>query len=197
MTNKVNHLRGIGGVHNPDRQEDDYYATPPRAINDLLTKVSLSPNVWEVACGGGHLSDTLADLGYKVIATDIKDRGAKSFTRVHNFLNDNHKTFNGDIVTNPPYKLATEFVQESLNTVTDGHKVCMFLKIQFLEGAKRFETLYQDNSLKQVLVYSSRISTAKNADFDKYKSTAMCHAWFVWEKGYKGLPTIDWLVNKM
>lgn len=195
MVNKLNHVRGIGGTHNKERQEDDYYATPPRAINGLLSKVDLSKNVWEVACGGGHLSDTLIDLGYNVVATDIKDRGAKTFTRVHDFLNDEHNVFDGDIVTNPPYKFATEFVQESLDTITDGHKVCMFLKIQFLEGAKRFKELYKDNSLKQVLVYSSRIGTAKNADFDKYKSTAMCHAWFVWEKGYKGLPTIDWLAD--
>ena len=97
------------------------------------------------------------------------------------------------IVTNPPYKLATEFVTKALDTVTIGNKVCYFLKIQFLEGAKRYEELYKHNELKHVLVYSKRISTAKNGEFDRYKTTAMCHAWFVWEKGYQGKPTIDWI----
>lgn len=45
---------GIGGSPNPNRQEDDYYATPPRAIDDLLSKISLNKNIWECACGGGR-----------------------------------------------------------------------------------------------------------------------------------------------
>lgn len=73
-----NYARGIGGNYNPNRQEDDYYATPPRAIDDLLSKITLNKSIWECACGGGHLSDKLIDLGYDVKATDIKDRGAKN-----------------------------------------------------------------------------------------------------------------------
>ena len=175
----IAYVRGIGGNHNPNRQEDDYYATPPRAINDLLSKISLNKNVWECACGGGALSDKLIELGYNVIATDIKDRGAKKFNKVFDFLKEETQPVNCDIVTNPPYKLATEFVTKALDTVTVGNKVCYFLKIQFLEGAKRYEELYKHNELKHVLVYSKRVSTAKN--------------WFVWEKGYKGKPTIDWI----
>ena len=188
-----NYARGIGGNYNPNRQEDDYYATPPRAIDDLLSKITLNKSIWECACGGGHLSDKLIDLGYDVKATDIKDRGAKKFDKVFDFLEEETQPVNCDIVTNPPYKLATEFVTKALDTVTVGNKVCYFLKIQFLEGAKRYEELYKHNELKHVFVYSKRISTAKNGEFDKYKSTAMCHAWFVWEKGYKGKPTIDWI----
>ena len=179
------YVMGIGGIPNPDRQEDDYYATPPRAIDDLLSKITLDKNIWEPACGGGALSDKLIELGYNVTATDIKDRGAKKFDKVFDFLKEETQPVNCDIVTNPPYKLATEFVTKALNTVTVGNKVCYFLKIQFLEGAKRYEELYKHNELKYVFVYSKRISTAKNGEFEKYKSTAMCHAWFVWEKDIK------------
>ena len=187
------YVMGIGGIPNPDRQEDDYYATPPRAIDDLLSKITLDKNIWEPACGGGALSDKLIELGYNVTATDIKDRDAKKFDGIVDFLKGEHGQVDCDIVTNPPYKLATEFVTKALDTVTIGNKVCYFLKIQFLEGAKRYEELYKHNELKHVLVYSKRISTAKNGEFDRYKTTAMCHAWFVWEKGYQGKPTIDWI----
>lgn len=187
------YVMGIGGIPNPDRQEDDYYATPPRAIDDLLSKITLDKNIWEPACGGGALSDKLIELGYNVTATDIKDRDAKKFDGIVDFLKDEHGQVDCDIVTNPPYKLATEFVTKALDTVTVGNKVCYFLKIQFLEGARRYEELYKHNELKHVLVYSKRISTAKNGEFDRYKTTAMCHAWFVWEKGYQGKPTIDWI----
>lgn len=190
----VSYARSIGGNRSSNRQEDDYYATPPRAIDDLLSKVSLNKDVWECACGGGALSDKLIELGYNVVATDIKDRGAKKFDKIYDFLAEDTKQVNCDIVTNPPYKLATDFVTKALNTVTEGNKVCYFLKIQFLEGTKRYEKLYKHNELKHVLVYSRRITTAKNGEFDKYQSsTALCHAWFVWEKGYKGKPTIDWI----
>lgn len=189
----LNYTRGIGGNHNKDREKDDYYATPPRAIDDLISKVELHDKVWEVACGGGHLSSRLESSGHIVKSTDLVDRGYVGFDGQLDFINSPTEKFDGDIVTNPPYKLATEFVEKSLDSVDVGGKVCMFLKIQFLEGQKRYEQLYSKGGLKHVLVYSKRISTARNADFDKYKTTAMCHAWFVWEKGYKGLPNIDWV----
>lgn len=34
-----------------------------------------------------------------------------------------------------------------------------------------------------------------NGDFDSIGSSATCYAWFVWEKGYKGKTTIDY-INK-
>ena len=43
----------------------------------------------------------------------------------------------GDIVTNPPYRYATEFIEKALSLVYSGNKVCMFLKVQFLEGKAR------------------------------------------------------------
>lgn len=189
----LNYTRGIGGNHNNNREVNDYYATPPRAIDDLVGKIKLNPNIWEVAYGGGHLSNRLTSLGYTVRSTDLVDRGYEHFDGQLDFINSDVQKFSGDIVTNPPYKLAGEFVEQALNSVNYGNKVCMFLKIQFLEGQRRFERLYSKGGLKNVLVYSKRISTARNADFEKYKTTAMCHAWFVWEKGYKGLPTIDWV----
>ena len=51
--------------------------------------------------------------------------------------------FNGDIITNPPYKYAKEFVEKALEVIPKGNKVAMFLKLQFLEGKARrkmFET---------------------------------------------------------
>jgi len=189
----ASYARSIGGNRDKERQKDDYYATPPRSIDDLISKVDLNINIWEVACGGGHLSERLKELGHIVKSTDLVDRGYNDFDGQLDFINSPTEKFSGDIVTNPPYKLATEFVKKSLDSIEVGNKVCMFLKIQFLEGQRRYDQLFSRGELKHVLVYSKRITTAKNADFKKYKATAMCHAWFVWEKGYKGQPSIDWI----
>ncbi|MFR0509768.1 NAD(P)-dependent oxidoreductase [Limosilactobacillus reuteri subsp. suis] len=183
----------IVGGNSSNREENDYYATPPRAIDDLLSMVRLDEKIWEPACGGGHLSSRLKERGYRVYSSDLIDRGYEGFDEQYDFINGKPKKFNGDIVTNPPFKYASDFIIRSLDSIKDGHKVCMFLKLQFLEGQTRKKELFSRRELKHIFVYSKRITTAKNGDFDKYKSTALCNAWFVWEKGYNGLPNVDWI----
>ena len=100
--------------------------------------------------------------------------------------------YDEDIITNPPYKYATEFVKKAINSITEGHKVAMFLKIQFLESKKRRE-LFLKYPPKYVYVFSERVSCAKNGDFEKYPSSAICYAWFLWVKGWFGNPEIKWL----
>ncbi len=68
-----------------ERQEDDYYATEPRAVGLLLSKEHFNSNIWECACGEGHLSDVLKAAGYTVFSSDIVDRGYKE-TEIINFL---------------------------------------------------------------------------------------------------------------
>lgn len=85
-------------------------------------------------CGQGHLAKVFTENGFEVKATDLIDRGYG--TGGVDFLQCT-EVFHGDIVTNPPYSLAQEFVEHALQVVSDGHKVCMFLKVQFLEGKSR------------------------------------------------------------
>lgn len=58
-----------------DRAENDYYSTDSIAIDALLEKAELSHNLWECACGAGHLSKRLIELGYNVKSTDLIYRG--------------------------------------------------------------------------------------------------------------------------
>lgn len=98
------------------------------------------------------------------------------------------EVFDGDIITNPPYKFAQEFVEHALELIKDGNKVCMFLKVQFMEGKGR-RKLYQEKPPKTIWVSSSRIPCGKNGEF---KESMVAYAWYVWEKGYKGPTTIKW-----
>lgn len=70
----------------------------------------------------------------------------------------------------------------------------MFLKIQFLETQKRYEDLFMANRPKYVFVFVKRITCAKNADFKNAPSSAVCYAWFVWQKGFSGNTTIEWIL---
>lgn len=98
----------------------------------------------------------------------------------------------GDIVTNPPYKFAKEFVLQALKIVEKNKKVCMFLKLLFLEGKERKE-MFKEFPPKTIYVCSGRIKCALNGDFEATGQSAACYAWFVWEKGFTGKPTIEWI----
>ncbi len=79
-----------------------------------------------------------------------------------------------------------------MEMIDPGHKVAMFLKLQFLEGKQRRE-LFKKWPPKVVYVSSSRLYCAMNGDFEKCrKSSAIAYAWYVWEKGYTGNPVIKW-----
>ncbi len=172
-----------------EREKNDYYATEPKALELLLEKEVFGDSVWECACGEGHLSKVLENRGYKVRSTDLIDRSYG--TGNVDFLKWD-KPFDGDIITNPPYKYAKEFVEKAIETVTEGHKVAMFLKLQFLEGKARRQ-MFERYPPKIIYVSTGRLCCAMNGDFEKYsKSTAVAYAWFIWEKGYTGNPVIDW-----
>lgn len=174
-----------------ERQGHDYYATEPKAMELLLAEETFAPVIWECACGEGHLSKILEEHGFEVISTDLIYRGFGDDEPM-DFLKETFDNFDGDIITNPPYRYALNFVQRALESVRAGGKVAMFLKLQFLEGKER-RKFFDENPPKTVYVSSSRLKCAMNGKFEKVKSSAVAYAWFVWEKGFEGDPVIKWI----
>ena len=192
--NSIFKTLGASNHTDKEREVNDYYATDPIAIDVLINdgKAEISNNVWECSCGEGHLSKRLLDYGYNVTSTDLIDRGY-GIGGV-DFL-DTSSMFYGDIITNPPYKYAIQFVEHALDIIPEGNKVFMFLKIQFLEGKTRKE-LFKKHPPKIIYVSSSRILCAKNGDFEKMKKSggsAVAYAWYEWQKGYTGDTIIKWI----
>lgn len=180
---------------NPEttREKDDYYATHPSALQKVLpileNIVDIDTNIWECACGEGHLSKVLLEQGYDVKSTDLVDRG---FGEVQDFLKCDTK-FDGDIITNPPFKIADKFVYHAMDLLErDGNKAIFFLKVQFLESKQR-KKLFKELPFKYLIVNSERQLCSRNGDFENYNSTTQCYCWFIFEKGYKGLPQILWV----
>lgn len=182
---------GASNHTDKEREENDFYATSPEAAEWLLKLEKINNNIWEPACGEGHLSKIFESSGHRVLSSDLVDRGYGK-TGI-DFLKCT-KIFNGDIITNPPYKYAKEFVEKAIELVEDGNKVCMFLKIQFMEGKAR-RKLFDKYPPKTIWVSSSRITCAKNADFKTMKDgggSAVAYAWYVWEKGFTGKTELQW-----
>lgn len=137
----------------------------------------------------------LENKGYNVKSSDIIDRGYPN-TEVIDFLNftKEQNKYSRDIITNPPYKYAKEFVEHALDISMDGTKVAMFLKLQFLEGKARGK-LFEKYPPKTIYVARGRLLCAKNGEFEKMKAgggSAVAYAWYVWEKGYTGSTIVKW-----
>ena len=187
---KASTFKTIGASNHCDheREEHDYYATEPAATEWLCKLETFTNPILEPSCGEGHISKQLIKHGYDVVSRDLVDRG---YGEVKDFLFFKNEQWGGDIVTNPPYVAAQEFVEQALSMIQEGHKVAMFLKLTFLEGKQRAK-LFKENPPKRIWVSSSRLKCAKNGDFDSIGSSATAYAWFIWEKGYKGYPEIRW-----
>lgn len=186
-------LKTLGASNHSDKERSklDYYGTDPRSTKVLLENETFSQNIWE-PCAGHHLmSDVLEEAGYTVKTTDIADYGFGD--EEVNFLEITEE-FDGDIVTNPPYGLSTDFAVKALEILKPGKKLAMFLRLLFLEGNKRYDKVFKENPPKTVYVFSNRQVSDKNDDFSH--GSAVAYAWFVWEKGYKGDPVIKWVKSK-
>lgn len=174
-----------------DAEVHDYYATDPKAVELLLEHELLCHRIWDPACGEGHILKVFAERGYDVMGSDIVDRG---YGFVEDFLTCKRSQHpyrtSHDIVTNPPYKYARQFVETALEFVPEGRKVAMFLKLTFLEGQARRE-LFRKYPPQTVYVSSARLECGKNGEFTGNSAVAYC--WIVWEKGYKGPTVLKWI----
>lgn len=171
-----------------ERSKHDYYATEPKATELLLEKERFCGPILEPCCGEGHMVEVLKSR-YKLYASDLIDYG---YGEVKDFFSI--ASWEGDIITNPPYKNALSFVEHALDIIPTGHKVAMFLRLQFLEGKNRGK-FYKSYPPKVVYVASARLNCAKNGDFERYSDSAIAYAWYIWVKGFKEEPIIRWINN--
>lgn len=175
---------------NGDREENDFYPTPQYAVTKLLELEKFDGSFWECACGEGDITKALNNFGYNdVYSSDLIDRGFGESPI--DFLKYDGKKFD-NIITNPPFKFAQEFVEISKKFANQ--KIAMLLKTTFLESASRYN-MFKDTEfpLKTVYQFSKRLTIYKNGE--KMKNSGMiAYAWFVWDKSYKGNPQIDWIL---
>ena len=167
------------------RHPDDYYPSPPEAVEALLSVETFTGQIWENACGDGAISKVLLAHGHDVLSTDLVYRGFGEAP--HDFLTSPYTSVN--VITNPPFKLAEEFVRLSLQRTTG--KVAILGKLQFLEGAKR-KIMFENSPFKAVYVFSKRLTMTRGGE-EMDNSGMIAFAWYVFEHGYKGKPTVGWL----
>lgn len=159
-------------------RKDDLYETPPIATRALLRHEALSSHIWEPACGRGAICDVLSAAGKSVTATDLVDYGyGRSGV---DFLMETRAPDGCDtIVTNPPYKLADEFIWRGLTLVP---RIIVLLRLAFLEGAKRRDL--HSKHLERVWLGAERLPMMHRDGFEAKRAgaSAMPFAWFVFNR---------------
>lgn len=164
----------------------DFYPTPDWATQVLIDNESFEGEIWECACGDGAMSEVLKTTGNNVVSSDLYDRGYGE--PGVDFLESIRSVDN--IITNPPFHSAEEFVQRASKQATK--KYAFLLRLAFLEGGKRQNNIFNIIPPSRVWVFSERITFyPKGAEVKGSGTTA--YAWFVWDKAHKAATELRWL----
>lgn len=192
-----------------ERDKLDYYATPTNETLNGLQTINIqfadSDTILEPSCGGGHmvagilqyLSETNSKAN--LIATDIHAHQTifdfpHSTGEEYDFLSDDYPCGeNIDwIIMNPPYATIEPFTIRALEIAKKG--VIMLGRLQFLEGAGRYETILSEDPPTDVYIYVDRIQCWKGG-IKPTGSSAQAYAWFVWDRtrDEAAQPQIHWI----
>lgn len=169
-----------------DLNGPDFFPTPAWATYALIDNERLRGDTWECACGDGAMSLVLEKASKNVISTDLFDRGYGNAGI--DFVGAKRKADN--IITNPPYNCAEAFVRTG--TKQAKQKFALLLRLAFLEGANRANTIFAKVPPARVWVFSERITFYPKGAERKGSGTTAC-AWFVWDKDAPSGTELKWL----
>jgi hypothetical protein len=167
----------------------DFYPTPKWCTEALCAVEKFEYSIDEPACGTGEMAEVLRRENPDIMIrpTDLNDYGR--FPHGYDFLA--RTALCDNIVTNPPYNLAEAFVHKALELAQC--KVCLLLRLAFLEGSGRAGRIFADNPPARIWVFSERITFYPNG-IQTAGSGTTAYAWFVWDKQATGpKPVVGWL----
>jgi hypothetical protein len=159
----------------------DFFPTPPWATRALAEHVIdlHGTRVWEPACGEGHMARPLAEYAAGVFSSDARDYGGNA---VHDFLFPYCPAGLGAVdwvVTNPPFRLAEQFVARGLEVANSG--VALLVRTTFLEGVARYQDLFRPTPPEIIAQFAERVPMLKGR-LEQDASTATAYCWIVWRR---------------
>lgn len=158
---------------------DDLYETPPEAVHALLKHEIIPLTVWEPACGPGSIVTVLRESGRAVIASDLVDYGGRDCKGGIDFLMERSAP-NGVpcIITNPPFKLASLFIEHATDLVPH---VCMLLRFEYF--AAQHGGLLDRKLPSRIYAFTKRLPRMHRHGWDGPRAVARTNfAWYVWDR---------------
>lgn len=151
-------------------------------LNDLSMKSCREP-----AANRSHMVRPLTEYFASVDASDIHDYGA-GFP-VRDYLFGPPPPMVDWTITNPPFRLAEQFIHRAFETSREG--VAVIVRTAFLESVGRFHALFKVNPPSLILQFTERVVMHKGKLSEK-GSSATAYCWLVWQMGVTGT-RFDWL----
>ena len=169
--------KNFSGNSNKERSKSDFYQTPYSLTELLLASEEFLCHPDEVILepcrGQDAIVKVLKRQGYaNIVAYDLTD-GV-------DFLQETRKFHT--IITNPPYRLAFEFIKKAKEVSKDFY---FLLPLSYLHGQQRYEEIYQDKEfpLRSVGVFTRYPLLEETVREDgKHKTGMQVFAWFNWQK---------------
>jgi hypothetical protein len=164
----------------------DDFPTPPwatRALCEWLRHNQSQPldlfTCREPAANRGHMVMPLAEYFASVEGADVHDYGGGYPVRDYLFGLDPDRV--DWTITNPPFRLAEQFIERALATSRQG--VAVIVRAAFLESVGRFERMFSKTPPSHVLQFTERVVMHKGK-LSADGSTATAYAWLVWMGGH-------------
>lgn len=175
--------------HIYDRAEDDWYLEPHWVSERLFAVESFDRDsaILDPCCGTGRVADAAKAAGYRVLATDIVDRGYPD-CRVQDFLK--RKSAPASIAGNPPFDSVEAFARHAL--AIDADKVALIFPVPRLNAAHWLREL----PLCRIWLLTPRPSMPAGSYVlagGKVGGDRRDFCWIIFERGYRGEPVIRWL----
>lgn len=172
----------------------DDFPTPPWATRGLIEHILdnkrelATMSCLEPACGVGHMAKVLNEYFGEVHCYDAYEYG---YASVRDFLEYPYQANTYDwVITNPPFRLAEEFVAQALNVARKG--VAILARTVFLESVGRYEAIFRESPPTKFAQFSERVPMLKGR-LDPKATTATGYAWLVWEQQASGFPRLMWV----
>jgi hypothetical protein len=170
----------------------DDFPTPPWATRALVEHVigreELSrAHCLEPACGRGHMARALRSYCDLVTAADVADYG---YGARRDFLASRPGQAFDWVITNPPFRLAEEFLLQALPMVTCG--VALLVRTVFIESVGRLDRVFSKYPPSTVAQFAERVPMVR-ARLDPKASTATGYAWVVWRKPLREDTRLVWI----
>lgn len=205
------------------REALDDFPTPPWATRALLEEV-IGPrlsdpagipggsallrtqNVWEPACGRGHMAAALAERFFAVHASDVADYSDEEVRSAHyrgqervadfywlDAVPPHIERMGVDwIITNPPFRLGAEFALRAI-ALRPRRGVAMLTRLAFLEGVGRYRNLFRRHPPSVIAQFTERVPMLKGR-LERRGSTATAYCWLVWMEGARERgPVFEWI----
>jgi len=170
------------------RKKNDLYLTPHWCTEVLLRHITFEGLTWEPAAADGGMANILFKKT-PTIATDIEPLDKQ--VKMHDFLTSPGPLRGKfkNIVTNPPYKLAQQFIEQAIAIIEPQKgKVAMLLRNEYDSAAGRQHLFSGCPAFKLKLVLTRRPKWAPG----KGNSPRHNFAWFLWDFNAAGPPTMIW-----